>query len=80
MRWPALGLLLLLGGCGPSPEEKAHIAATLPPGCVLRDLGYYGSIKLLVVTCDGRVTHTTNGVVRNGKTMRHQTSVVIENK
>lgn len=60
-RFLALLSLLALSACDPSESEKAHMAANLPAGCVLRDLGSWGDIEhVVMVLCDGRKTTSMN--------------------
>jgi hypothetical protein len=62
---------LLLAACEPTAEQMTNVRSQLPAGCELLDLGAYGEIdRLVVVTCDGRQTVSTNSVIikRTGKT------------
>ena len=62
---------LLLAACEPTAEQVSNVRSQLPEGCELLDLGAYGEIdRLVVVTCDGRQTVSTNSVIikRAGKT------------
>lgn len=65
-----IATVLLLAACEPTEEEKTNLRAVLPEGCVIHDVGSYGSLEqLLVIVCDGRnVTNTGFYVTRsNGK-------------
>lgn len=64
-------LCLLLAACEPTVEQMNNVRSHLPAGCELLDLGAYGEIdRLVVVTCDGRKTVSTNSVIikSSGKT------------
>lgn len=76
----ALALVLLLAGCGVSPEQKMYVESHLPAGCTVHDLGSYGSIDMLVVvTCNGRQTTSTIGYNSHGKTHELNVALTIGN-
>jgi hypothetical protein len=72
--------LLVLVGCGVSPEQRERVKSVLPDGCKILELGEYGQIdavlsELVVVICNGRQTVSTNTYEKHGKT--HRTSVAV---
>lgn len=53
--------LLFLAACKPTEEEKQNLMNALPEGCVVNDIGSYGSIdNLIIITCDGRQVEATH--------------------
>lgn len=84
MRWLLISLLLL-AGCGPTPEELARqrveIDKQLPAGCSLHDAGRYNYITVLVVMCDGKtVSSNLQWEVRHGKSSELVQALVVQVK
>ena len=77
-KFAILGLALVaLASCKPTEEQKQRLNETLPDGCVVHDIGSYGSInRMVIVVCDGRnVTSTATTESRsNGRTTSTFTS------
>lgn len=73
------GLIVALGACQASPEQKAYVRENLPAGCEVHDLGPYGGlIQLVVVTCEGRASTASNFGWRSGKTTNYGAAVWVQ--
>lgn len=75
-RAACVAVLLLLGACGPTENQKKAVQQSLPRGCSVLNLGQYGSINnLVVVICDGRPTTSTNYRENRGKYSAQQAAL-----
>lgn len=73
-----LSFVSLLTACAPTDEQKANVVKRLPAGCIVINLGSYGSAdQLVAVVCDGRQTTASVWAEQHGKIRKQFSSIVI---
>lgn len=72
IKYALLASVLVLAACNEAtPEQKTKLKQMLPEGCIVLEVGEYGSIdNLVIIQCDGKKVTASYTYMhqQNGKT------------